>query len=354
MANNPYVNKVQYGNQTIIDISGDTVTAGDLWIGVTAHDASGAPITGTLNVELDTLNISPTESTQEFFPEDPYWGFDSVTIGAISSDYVGSNITQLTSSDLDVSIIDFPSAKNVSITLPAGYLSSSIDTTGNLSEATFSTATNCTINTNGTISMNFNPSTAGVAYTNSTYSISRANAITVRTSSDLTASDATVTVPSGYYATSASKSVTTATLPTQTSSSGSGTSKLTIDRSTSDQYINIPVGYNTTAVYYKVSAVANGTAGTPTATKGTVSNHTINVTPSVTNTTGYITGGTKTGTAVSVSASELVSGTKTISANGTGIDVTNYASVDVSLPEASLPTQSAASSTGSRSSPPSG
>lgn len=108
--------------------------------------------------------------------------------------------------------------------------------------------------------------------------------ITRRASSDLTASGATVTALAGYYASSASKSV------------------------------------------------ATGTAGTPTASKGTVSNHSVSVTPSVTNTTGYITGGTKTGTAVSVSASELVSGTRSITANGTGIDVTNYASVDVAIP----------------------
>lgn len=107
--------------------------------------------------------------------------------------------------------------------------------------------------------------------------------ITRRSSSDLTASGATVSVPSGYYASNASK------------------------------------------------AVANGTAGTPTATKGTVSNHAVSVTPSVTNTTGYITGSTKTGTAVTVSASELVSGSETKTANGT-YDVTNLASVTVNIP----------------------
>lgn len=80
-----------------------------------------------------------------------------------------------------------------------------------------------------------------------------------------------------------------------------------------------------------INAVATGTAGTPSATKGTVSNHAVSVTPSVTNTTGYITGGTINGTAVSVSASELVSGTLSITDNGTGIDVTNYASVDVNV-----------------------
>lgn len=115
--------------------------------------------------------------------------------------------------------------------------------------------------------------------------------VTQRTSSDLTASGATVTAPAGYYASAASK------------------------------------------------AVASGTAGTPTASKGAVNNHAITVTPSVTNSTGYITGSTITGTAVSVSASELVSGTKSISANGTGIDVTDYAAVDVAVPGATLTTK---------------
>lgn len=80
-----------------------------------------------------------------------------------------------------------------------------------------------------------------------------------------------------------------------------------------------------------ISAMPSGTAGTPTASKGTVSNHSVTVTPSVTNTTGYITGGTKTGTAVTVSASELVSGSQTITDNGT-VNVTNLASVTVAIP----------------------
>lgn len=159
-----------------------------------------------------------------------------------------------------------------------------------------------------------------------------------KSSSDLTVSGATVTAPAGYYASAASKSVASMTLPTAASSSATSgyTSKATISRSTSDQYINIPTGYNTAGAYYKVSAVPNGTAGTPTATKGTVSNNSVTVTPSVTNTTGYITGSTKTGTAVTVSASELVSGTKSITASGT-TDVTNYASVSVPAGSATTP-----------------
>ena len=86
-----------------------------------------------------------------------------------------------------------------------------------------------------------------------------------------------------------------------------------------------------------VNAMPSGTAGTPTATKGTVSSHSISVTPSVTNVTGYITGGTKTGTAVSVSASELVSGNLAITSTGSK-DVTNYATASVSAGTEGTPT----------------
>ena len=77
-------------------------------------------------------------------------------------------------------------------------------------------------------------------------------------------------------------------------------------------------------------SISAGTEGTPTATKGTVTNHSVSVTPSVTNIGGLITGGTKTGTAVTVSASELVSGSETKTANGT-YDVTNLASLVVNV-----------------------
>lgn len=54
MAENQSVNKVVYGGQTLIDLTADTITAGDLAVGVTAHDKSGAAITGTGTRDSDT------------------------------------------------------------------------------------------------------------------------------------------------------------------------------------------------------------------------------------------------------------------------------------------------------------
>lgn len=84
----------------------------------------------------------------------------------------------------------------------------------------------------------------------------------------------------------------------------------------------------TNVTQYATATVPSGTAWPPTATKGTVSNHSVSVTPRVIIDSGYIIGGTKIGTAVSVTASELVSGTYTISSSGSH-NVTNYASASV-------------------------
>lgn len=48
MANNPYVNKVTIGSQTVLDLTGDTVDAAHLAKGYTAHDMAGELIVGTM------------------------------------------------------------------------------------------------------------------------------------------------------------------------------------------------------------------------------------------------------------------------------------------------------------------
>lgn len=161
--------------------------------------------------------------------------------------------------------------------------------------ATTSTQTGIDVTNYATVSVAPTPSETKSVTTNGDVTPSRGKLLskvtvnvptgTARDSSDLTVSGATVNVPAGLYSLAASKSV------------------------------------------------ASGTAGTPTASKGVVNNNSVTVTPSVTNTEGYITGGTKTGTGVTVSASELVSGNKVLTPSETaqsGIDVTNFKTASVS------------------------
>lgn len=55
---NQYRNKVIYGGDVLIDLTGDTITAADLASGKTAHDKSGAPITGTNTYDADTSDAT--------------------------------------------------------------------------------------------------------------------------------------------------------------------------------------------------------------------------------------------------------------------------------------------------------
>lgn len=64
MAQNPYVNKVVFGNDTLVDLTEDSVTASNLLEGETAHNAAGAPVTGTAKQGHTIWNAIKTALTQ--------------------------------------------------------------------------------------------------------------------------------------------------------------------------------------------------------------------------------------------------------------------------------------------------
>lgn len=139
-----------------------------------------------------------------------------------------------------------------------------------------------------------------------------------------TVNGATVTIPTGYYSSNTSKSVATMTLPTSAASSATSgyTSKATISRSTSDQYINIPTGYNTSGAYYKINAIpdavfnmpqtniSNGSVSTGTNTltlTAAAGTFTANVT-----TAGYFSGGQVNRGAIAITANVTTKAAATI------------------------------------------
>lgn len=60
MPETKYVSKVVYFGETLIDLTGDTVTADKLLKGFKAHDKSGALITGTSTFDADTQDATAT------------------------------------------------------------------------------------------------------------------------------------------------------------------------------------------------------------------------------------------------------------------------------------------------------
>lgn len=57
---NRYNSKVIFNGDVLIDLTADTITASDLANGKTAHDKSGAPITGTNTYDSDTSDDTAT------------------------------------------------------------------------------------------------------------------------------------------------------------------------------------------------------------------------------------------------------------------------------------------------------
>ena len=316
------------------------ITANATGIDVTNYASVNVAVPGD-SPTLQSKTATPSETSQLIEPDTGYDGLSDVAISAIPSDYIGSNIT----------IDPTPTASGAVVTIPEGYYSEQTSKSVAIAtQATPSISVNSTTGvitatstqiagyvTSGTKSATeqlttqaaktvtpteseqtavaANVYTTGVVKVGAISSTYVGSDITQRSSTDLIASGATVNVPAGYYASTASKSVSTMTLPTSAAASATSgyTSKATISRSTSDQYINIPTGYNSSAAYYKINATPNGSVTSPSTISGTAAtvstgtntltlSKTVSVTPNVT-TAGYINSGTAGNSSVSLTAS---------------------------------------------------
>lgn len=75
------VNKVVYGNRTLIDLTSDTVTQDKILIGFTAHDKSGAIITG--NCDFDVNSTDATVAVAEILEGKTAYARGSKLVGTM-------------------------------------------------------------------------------------------------------------------------------------------------------------------------------------------------------------------------------------------------------------------------------
>lgn len=87
MANNQYVNKVVYGNQTLIDLTNDSVDSYALLEGYTAHKRTGEIITGALQTKSPQagFNNGYLEINLPYGLYNGYMHFETITIPIPSS-----------------------------------------------------------------------------------------------------------------------------------------------------------------------------------------------------------------------------------------------------------------------------
>ena len=266
---------------------------------LSVENAGGAPVP----VYEGQTTVAPDE-VGTVLPTSGYKLEEDVTVEPVDSSYVGSAISRKSSADLSVS--------GATVTAPAGYYQEAASKSVQSGSVT---VPDRLISADPTISLN---TADGIV--NASVSASEIVSPTVAEGYVSSGAAGTMSVSGGAQ-------LQLPTAPAQT-----------INPSTSEQTAVAAGLYTTGAI--KVAAMPSGVMGTPTATKGAVNNHSVDVTPSVSNQAGYINGGVVTGTPVSVSASELVSGSQTVTSNQT-VDVTNLASVTVAVPAPDLQSKTA-------------
>ena len=331
----------------------DLELAEEIVIGV-AHEYAG-PYT-----------VEPTEQEQ-VLETDGLLMTDDVTVEAVPSDYVGSAVPRKDSEDMTVDgpTVTAPAGyyeADASATIPSGVhggISVYVGTTNNKivytirhRNATSGYYTSEDLLEDGAFSQYLQTETVTpseqaqtVQPTDVTYYLNQVtveavpsdyvgSSIPRKSSADLTASGPIVTAPAGYYSDAATLTIVNATYqlvnmtanPTL-SVDASGLVSAAVNANTLKQPISAN-GYAKTTDAVQVKATGSGTLQLDTVSGTTI-------TPTTSEQTAVAAGKFTTGD-IKVGAIPpqyiVPAGTKTITSNGTGIDVTEYAAVDVAVP----------------------
>ena len=104
MPETKYNSKIVFYGETLMDLTGDNVTADKLLAGITAHDKTGAPVTGTCTFDADTKDATAT-AAEILTGKTAYKYGQKVTGTMPNKGAVALKVTQ----------------KGTPVTIPAGY-----------------------------------------------------------------------------------------------------------------------------------------------------------------------------------------------------------------------------------------
>ena len=336
------INKVVYGNTTLIDITDTTATASDVSTGKYFYLSNGEKIQGTSvgggmtvvetideyggtiveisgdPVVLQTKTATPSTSSYIIAPDSGFKGLSEVTVEAIPSEYVIPSGVISISSNGTIDVANYASA-SVSVQPTIALQSKMVSPAESLVTVTAD---------DGYVGL----SSVTIRAISSNYVGSN---IVTRSSLDLTANGSTITAPSGYYHAAAMKSVDagSATTPATTISVTPG---ISIDTSTGvitatasgSQFVtpSITSGYVSAGISGKITISGSDTSALTTQAAKTITPTKSSQTAVAANrytigavTVAAIPSAYQDVTSVTATASDVTSGKVFVNSSGTAV-----------------------------------